>query len=260
MNHYQSRGRLVRLLSAIALCVLATLSAPCQELTAEQKAKVDKIINIQRNLSSGHSNSPGAELHAKEVSRAGKRGDLVLVGYALYAAGLTSDRYELVSIPITAEAAPLVEVGADLSLAQDGQVMDGPNDPRIMLFPNFVRGEPARLGLISKDGKERAFVTILPNPITASDHGCTLNVVRLLPRFEIAFVEGTGFPPEADIDFESNSSGEVHNGKVRTDTAGYVQTGIIPFVKDKDKGQLQITLVAPHCKPKVRFTWGTTSE
>ena len=129
-----------------------------------------------------------------------------------------------------------------------------------MLFPNFVRGEPARLGLISRDGKERVFVTIMPNPIKGSDHGCTLNVVRLLPRFEIAFVEGAGFPPEADVDFESNSSGEVHNGKVRTNAVGYVQTAILPFVKDKAQGQVQVKLVAAPCKLKVSFSWGTPSE
>ena len=113
---------------------------------------------------------------------------------------------------------------------------------------------------MSKDGKERAFVNIVPNPIKTTDHGCSMNVIRVLPRFELAFVEGTGFPQNADIDFEVNSLGEIHTGKLKSDSSGNLSTAVMPFVKDKSKGQVKLVATAPQCKLKVSFHWGTTSE
>ena len=243
---------------AVSVVLIWTSTAVSQELTEAQKAQVEKVINLHRNLVNGRVNSPGAKLRAKEVSR-NKTNDGLMVGYELYAEGLTADRFDLITVPITPKAEP-VGAGTDLLLAKDGQVVDGPNDPRVMFFPNFVPGEPSRLGILTKDGKERAFVVVVPNPIEASDHGCTLNVTRLLPKFEIAFIEGSGFPPNSDVDFEGNSLGEIHNGKLKSDAAGLVQTAIMPAVKDKPEGQIKVSLAGLHCNPKATFHWGTTSQ
>ncbi len=262
MNLAQLCRRSLALLTPLfAIAILLISGDPavlCQDLSTDQSAEVEKIVNLQRNLSSGRLNSSGVQLRAKEVSR-GRNGDSLVVSYQLFGSGFTADRYDLVTIPITMNA-DVVAAGSDLLLAKDGQVIDGPNDPRVIILPDFVPGEPFRAGLLSKDRKERAFLTIVPNPIEGTDHGCTLDVVRLLPKFEIAFIEGAGFPADTEVDLEANSLGEVHNGKLKTDSEGQLQTGILPFVKGKSKGQTQLTLGAPRCKPKVKFNWGTTSE
>lgn len=245
-----------QLLTTITL-IWGASTATCQDLSPEQKTQMNKLINLQRNLENGGANSPGAHLQAKEVARINNGG--LVVSYELYADGFSGDSFELVTVPITAEPG-VVSAGTDMILAKDGKVLDGPNDPRTMIFPNFVPGEPARLGLVSKDGKERAFVNIVPNPIKSTDHGCSLNVIRVLPRFELAFVEGIGFPANADIDFEVNSLGEIHTGKIKTDSTGYLSTAVMPFVKDKAQGQVKLVATAPQCKPKVSFHWGTTAE
>lgn len=244
-----------QLLTAVALFGVSI--ATCQDLSPEQSAQMNKLLNLQKKLENGAANSSGVHLQAKEVARVNNGG--LVVSYELYADGFTSDRFDLVAIPIGPEPEP-VSAGSDLMLAKDGKVLDGPNDPRTLIFPNFVPGEPSRLGLLSKDGKERAFVNIVPNPIKSTDHGCSLSVVRVLPRFELAFVEGTGFPPNADVDFEVNSLGEVHTGKLKSDSTGYLSTAVLPFVKDKPKGELKLVVTAPQCKPKASFHWGTTSE
>lgn len=246
---------LFQLLAAVALFGISI--ATCQVLSPEQSAQMNKLIDVQRKLGNGGANSPGAHLEAKEVARANNGG--LVVSYELYADGFTGDRFDLLAVPITPEP-KFVSAGSDLMLAKDGKVLDGPNDPRTLIFPNFVPGEPSRLGLVSKDGKERAFVNIVPNPIKTNDHGCSLSVIRVLPRFELAFVEGTGFPPNADVDFEVNSLGEVHTGKLKSDSTGYLSTAVMPFVKDKSQGQVKLIATAPQCKPKVSFHWGTTSE
>jgi hypothetical protein len=252
------RPSLPFLCQLLAVTSLSGVSiARCQVLSPEQTAQMNKLINVQRNLGNGGANSPGAHLQAKEVAR-GNNGGLV-VSYELYADGFVTDRFDLVTIPVSPEPEP-VSAGSDLILAKDGKVLDGPNDPRTLIFPNFIPGEPARIGLISKDGKERAFVNIVPNPIKTTDHGCSLDVIRVLPRFELAFVEGTGFPPNADVDFEVNSLGEIHTGKVKSDSTGYISTAVMPFVKDKAKGQVKLLATAPMCKPKLSFHWGTASE
>jgi hypothetical protein len=241
-----------------SIFLIGTAIAVCQDLTPELRTQIDRIGNLHRNLINGRANSPGAKLRAKEVSRTRADGG-VMVGYELFADGFTANRFDLITVPITPKAEP-VGAGTELSLEKDGQVMDGPNDPRVLFFPNFVPGEPARIGLLTKDGKERAFVVIVPNPIEASDHGCTLKVTRLLPKFEFAFVEGSGFTPNSDVELQANSMGEVHNGKLKSDVAGMVQTGILPFVDGRAEGQIQVSLLGKPCNPRVTFHWGTISE
>jgi len=81
-----------------------------------------------------------------------------------------------------------------------------------------------------------------------------------MPKFELAFIQATGFPPNAEIDFQSDSLGEVHNGKLKTNADGYTDTGILPFVKGKSKGKTEIRMTSSQCSPKVTFHWGTTTE
>jgi hypothetical protein len=188
-----------------------------------------------------------------------KNGDISMVGYALFASGLTGGAFQLVTIPVSPKP-NLVSIGSNLSLASDGEVMDGPDDPRTMWFPNFLPGEPARLGLVSGDGKQRAFVTVVPNPIEGTDGSCRIDVVRLLPKFEIAYVRVTGFPPNNEIGFEGNSLGEMQSGKLRTDVDGRAGTAILPAVKDKSEGDVQLTFSAPQCNPTVKFHWGSRSQ
>jgi hypothetical protein len=229
-----------------------------QDPSPEIRADVDRRIKLQRNWDA-RNNSPGAELEAVEVFHAGQGNKLILT-YELRAKGLPLDlQYEMLMLPTMAGSPKEVTSTGDVQIDEkDGRVMDGPGDARSVIVPHPAPGEPYRFALVSKDGKYKAFVTVLPNPIQSSDRGCKVSVVRLMPNFELALVQFTGFPPQAEINVHGNSAGEIHDFKLTTDAEGYVDTGILPFKLGKQKGTMDLQTSTPRCSPKISFKWGST--
>ena len=215
---------------------------------------MDRRTNLQRNWD-GRNNSPGAELQAVEVLHEGK-----VWKYELRAKGLPVDlTYEVLMLPTMAGSPSELTSTGDVQIDKsDGRLMDGPGDARSLIMPDPAPGEPYRFALVSKDRKYKAFVTVLPNPIQATDNGCKVSVVRLMPHFELAFVQFTGFPPQAEINVHANSAGEIHDFKLTANVEGYLDTGILPFKLGKSKGTMELQIKTSECSPKVSFNWGST--
>jgi hypothetical protein len=225
-----------------------------QDLSPEIRADVDRRINLQRKWDE-HNNSPGAELQAVEVLRTNK-----VVTYELRAKDLPLDRkYELLILPTMARSINDLTATGDVEIdKKDGRVLDGPGDVRTLILPAPAPGEPYRFALVSKDGKYKAFATVLPNPIEAMEKGCRVRVIRLTPKFELAFIQFTGFPPQAEISGHGNSAGEIHDFKVTVNSDGYADIGILPFKAGKSNGTMDVQASTPKCAPKVSFRWGST--
>jgi hypothetical protein len=212
LNPAESKSnRDTRFISCFIAIALFPALGLAQDLSQEERADVDRRINLQRNWD-GRNNSPGAELQAVEVLRIGQR-NKILVKYELRAKGLPVDlQYEMQVLPTLAGSPNELASTGDVQIDKnDGRVMDGPGRARGFIVPDPAPGEPYRFALVSKDGKYKAFVAVLPNPIQATDHDCRVNVVRLKPNFELAFVQFTGFPPQAEINVHGNSAGESHD-------------------------------------------------
>ena len=77
-----------------------------------------------------------------------------------------------------------------------------------------------------------------------------------MPKFELAFIQASGFPPNADIAMHSDSMGEIHDAKLKSDNQGSFDFAMLPFVKDKPDGIMQVQMSAASCKPKLKFHWG----
>jgi hypothetical protein len=127
-----------------------------------------------------------------------------------------------------------------------------PDDPIEFTF-NPVKGEPFRIALVS--GENRATIVIVPDPISAKDKGCTLNVERLLPHFELAYLSGSGFPPDTEINFASQSYDEKHALNTKTDSSGNLQFALMPAVAGHKKGTTTVKAVGA-CSPSLKFEWG----
>jgi hypothetical protein len=203
--------------------------------------------------------SPGASIEAKEVARVDST-----VRYHLRAIGLPTDElYTVMSWPVTeAKPSPMME---SVTIGKDGTLMCGAReseqcgdgskkDDTIDFVFDAAKGEPYRLALVS--GEHRAAVVIVPDPITGKDRGCTLSVVRLLPRFELVFFTGDGFPPNADATFDSESYGEKHLVTTKADSEGNLQFALMPFVTGHKKGTTTVKSVGMKCDPSIKFDWG----
>lgn len=204
--------------------------------------------------------SPGVTLEARQVSREGST-----VQYHLFAKGLSSDAlYQVVAWPVTDAAAQVSIEG--VSIGKDGIVMCAGREPGQCGDPskkddpieftfNPAKAEPFRLALVSPS--LRAAIVIVPNPVQGKDKGCMISVVRLTPNFELAYVTGSGFPPDSDVQFETQSYDERNPLTVKTDSGGNLSFGTLPFVTGRTKGTATVKAVGGQCSPSLKFDWGS---
>lgn len=246
-----------RAVPGAVLCFLVALAA-AQEISPDTRQQITRWVTIQRNWGVRGS-SEGARLTAKEVART-ETGGKPVVAYDFYVQGLPRNQeYELGTLPITAKGPEDLTVNHEdhLRIEADGRLVDSPGDPRRNFLFDPAPGEPFRFALLSKDGKRYALVSVVPNPIEGRDQRCAVQILRLTPKFELAYVEGSGFAPDSEVAFSADSLGEVQTGKLKVDSGGDIQTAILPFVKDKPQGTTEISLSSEDCKPRVKFHWGT---
>jgi hypothetical protein len=252
----QTRFSSITSVTIFALCtILVRGQVSTDPDVAEQAEKLVKAhVNWRTKLS-----SPGASIRVKEIGRHGS-----LVQYHLYASGLASNQlYRVSSWPVTqAEPSAIAE---GVSLGKDGIVMCAGRRPQECGDPSKkddpieftfspVKGEPFRLALVS--GSDRAAVVMVADPITAKDKACKLSVERLTPRFEVAYILGTGFSANSDLSFESRSYDETHPIKAKTDADGNLQFAILPFVAGHQKGTTVVKGLGTDCSPSIKFDWG----
>ncbi len=203
--------------------------------------------------------SPGASVRAKEVERHGPA-----VKYYLYVSGLPADKlYTVMSWPVgQTKPSPIMQ---GVSLGKGGVVMCAGRTPEqcgdssrkddpVDFDLNAAKGEPYRLALVADDS--RVAIVIVPDPILVKDKGCTLSVERLMPRFELAYFTGNGFPANTEVAFDGQSYDEKHTVKTKTDGDGNLQFALMPFVTGHNKGTTSIRAVGTDCSPSAKFDWG----
>jgi len=186
-----------------------------QQVNEESKKIVDTAVNTHKGWGE-KANTPGAKLELREVRRGGSGGKLFVL-YEMYAAGTPRDQlYDIFSLTLLGtqptETSSLVTVGPEGQVCIADELKHCATPVQFGFQP--AKGEPFRLALISADGKYKAFVSVVPNPISGEDKGCQITVTRLSPGFEIALVEGRGFPANSELAWQSNSSGESLSAKI----------------------------------------------
>lgn len=137
-------------------------------------------------------------------------------------------------------------------------VPDKPNDP-IDLVLQPAPGEPARFGLVSTDGATKVFGTIIPLPLRGEDRGCRIEAILLTAGSELVLIEGSGFPPNSDLQMKSVSEGERHGNNGKADANGKYTTAILPYKQGVTHGVAVVDLRTSVCAPSVEFRWGRRS-
>jgi len=67
---------------------------------------------------------------------------------------------------------------------------------------------------------------------------------------------GTGYPPNSDASFDSQSYDEKHSIKAKADGDGNVQFALMPFVAGRQKGATTVKGIGMNCSPSIKFEWG----
>lgn len=230
-------------------------------LAQDQKAEtVEQLVKGIANWNS-ELNTPGSSMELRELNREKKNG-AILVSYSVRVTGVPKDQsYALFYWPIN-RTKPEVTV-PEVWLGEDGSVcVDHSSCAATTLRFSFLaaRGEPHRLMMISKDGKHHVVAMVIPDPITAIHQGCSIEVIRASPKFELALVRGRGFKPGDHVEFTSNSAGERRQGVSDVKDDGTFLLVLEPFVKGKDNGRDEVKFKGENCSPTTAFKWGTMED
>ena len=207
---------------------------------------------------------PGTSIEAKEISRNGKSGNDLIVRYHIFVKGVAQDiLLQYLDWPINADKASLrlrgISVGKDGILMCAGRTAEQcgdtkkPDDP--IEFTTIPRkGEPTLIAFVSQSIK--IGMVIVADPIEARDKGCSLSVVRLTPKFDLAFPSGRGYAPNADVHYRVSSE-TINDFTIKSDSSGTIRVSVIPNAGKKDNGKVVVKVVETACSPELSYEWGT---
>lgn len=206
---------------------------------------------------------PGTSIQAKEVSRRGKSGKDLVVQYHIFVTGVPpSTLFRYIDWPVNAEKPTVrlegISVGKDGVLTCAGRTAEQCGDPRkpddpIEFTSMPLKGEPSRLAFVSPDVK--IGIAIVPDPVAASDKGCTLNAKRMTRAFDLAFVSGDGYAPNSDIPYKVFSE-MTSDFVVKADSSGTIRVSVIPFPGKRKEGTARVKIMQPNCSPELSWNWG----
>jgi hypothetical protein len=206
---------------------------------------------------------PGMSIEAKEVSRQGTPGKNPVVRYHVFLKGVPPNTlFKALNWPPSAEKPSVgidgISVGKDGVLTCAGRTSEQCGDPKkpddpIEFTVMPMRGEPSRFAFVSSD--IRIGTVIVADPIEAKDKACTLSLVRLTKAFDLAFMSGTGYAPNADVHY-TVSSETTNQHVIKADSNGTIRVALIPYPGKKKEGTARVKINEPACSPEASWEWG----
>jgi hypothetical protein len=219
----------------------------------------------QATIDWDNSTTKGAKVDVLLIKKDQAQGKPVMQ-YRIKVSGAPKNKlYTLMAWPITIPQPATMMDG--LAIASDGTVGCPPNSDRscaqrmkgaeLKLTYTPGIGEIYRHALISEDHTTRIFFSIVPAPMMEQDKTCSLEIVRLSPRFELALIRGKGFTPGELISFHTQSYQEAHDSQPKVNPQGEFWATLSPFVKGRTMGTTQVTVKSKSCAPTLSFEWGS---
>ena len=252
------------LIGAILTALLTVLPVQSQTPPATQNEVGQRVQNLM-NIEVGFEQMvpAGTSISAKEVSRTGRSGKDLVVKYHVFVTGVPPNTlFKYVDWPVNAErpSARLegISVGKDGILMCAGRTDEQCGDPKnpddpIEFTSIPLKGEPSRAAFISSEVK--IGIVLVPDPVDATDQGCTLTAKRLSKPFDLAFLSGTGYPPNTDIHYKVTSE-MTSDFVVKSDPKGTIRVSVIPFPGKKKEGTAKVKIMESKCSPEVSWEWG----
>ena len=276
--------RIGRTLPAILVAVFSSVAAAQPEKTdfASLAQIAPELIRLQNQFE--QMVPAGVTIEAREISRKGASGKDLDVRYNIYVKGAPPDAIfreiqwpvdqqhhigGITGLTLNAEG-EMICAGRAPEQCHNGTSLDSP-----MVFAAIkpLKGEPRRFAFIS--GKLNIPISIVPDPIEAMDNGCKLTAIRLSAKFELALIEGRGFPPNADVHLDSSKNGGkgvtvivdndanvtshpnvAETAVIKTDANGSFQASILQNTGQFPVGTEDVAARTAHCATAISYTWG----
>lgn len=147
-----------------------------------------------------------------------------------------------------------------------------PQQP-LEIHTTAAQGEAVRVALLATDRKHGAAASIIPFPIVNADKGCQLQVILGTKNAALVLIEGSGFPPNTDLDLDTITSGATNTLHARSNAEGRTIVPVLVGVKPQTTGETTVRYAganrapslqnsttaatpAAACAPSVSFHWG----
>jgi hypothetical protein len=230
-------------------------------------SKDERIIQntAQTTINWDSSSTQGAKAEVLLLKKDQSNGKATMKYHIKVSGAPTNKFYTLKAWPIT-EPVPVTMLEG-LAIAKDGTVgcppdstkscANGMKGAELKLTYTPGIGEIYRHALISEDHASRIFFSIVPAPMIEHDKTCSLEVVRLSPRFELAVIRGKGFTPGEVLNFHTSSYQDAHDSQPKVDPQGNFFAVLTPYVQGRTTGTTQVTVKGKSCAPALAFEWGS---
>ncbi len=198
--------------------------------------------------------TPGAKLALREKSRAEVQGTPVII-YELWTTGLPKDLdytmwiWDVGTDPRSAANVLLNDEGKAVFRRANSalHVTEEPLDFKVAA----VRAEPKRVGLVTNDGRLRAYGEIVPFPVEASSGSCHLSIQMLDLDYSVVRLQAAGFQPNEELTIESGSAKDSKQQAKASQDGTYAATLNLPDIKTPAAGKVSVQ--AKSCTVKVEF-------
>jgi len=274
----------MRNITIAALLILVGICLPA--LAQQEKPTFAEIAQATQKLAQLQDSFEGAmpkgiSVTVKESLRRGTPGKDLVVGYSIWIHGLPADT-DLRQLQWPVDKAKPLAGFSGMTLNADEQLICAGRKPEEchqgthldapMLFAikNPLAGEPFRMIFVA--GDLRIPVSVEPNPVEGEDGGCKLSVVRLSAKFEVARIEGSGFPPNSDVHVIGTGDEDATEVTVKDQAASVAKEpgvtvhanarGVLQAMTTlnetalKPSGEKTVSVTGDGCKPKVHYVWG----
>jgi hypothetical protein len=253
--------RNLRILLFASLAFAPAIGQTVSSTQADIGQRVQHIMDIEVGFE--NMVPPGTSIQAKEVSRRGESDKDLAVLYHIFVTGVPENTlFKYVDWPVNADRPTArlegISVGKDGILMCAGRTAEQCGDPNkpddpIEFTSMPLKGEPTRMAFISSDVK--IGIVIVPDPVAARDKGCSLTATRMTRAFDLAFLSGSGYPPNTDIHYKVSSE-MTSDFVVKSDNTGTIRTSVIPFPGKKTEGTARVKIMESNCAPEVSWKWG----
>lgn len=150
-------------------------------------------------------------------------------------------------------------------------------DQPLQIQTSAAPGEALRVALIAEDRSNGAATSAVPFPIDNTDKGCKLQVLLGTKDAALVLVEGTGFPPNTSMTFDTITAGQTRPVSTRSNPEGRTVIAVLPPEGSQPSGDTTVRFggvaptppslktpatpppAAPNCAPSVTFHWGKDS-
>jgi hypothetical protein len=137
-------------------------------------------------------------------------------------------------------------------------------------------GEAIRVALLTEDRKRVAAASVIPFPLAGTDKGCRLQVILGMKEGGLVLIDGAGFPPNAQLQFEAVTGDATRPLQPKTTADGRILFPLLAGAKGQASGETTVRFAGvnrpptldppkqaaeanPGCAPSVSFHWGNGS-